>query len=122
MLIDSPPVGLIGLSADSRALLDTMRYISAKDLELLDHLRGWKEKVNSPVKMFWNADSTLDASSADVSMNDNPFSAKTNIDFCKENSRDPRVKTFRITNMQKPLLPLLVRREGVSNRSCYQPT
>lgn len=30
---------------------------------------------HSPVRMFWKADSTLDASKADVSMNDRPFSA-----------------------------------------------
>ena len=29
----------------------------------------------SPVRMFWKADSTFDASSAEVSMNDSPFSA-----------------------------------------------
>jgi hypothetical protein len=28
-----------------------------------------------PVRIVWNADSTFEASSADVSMNDSPFSA-----------------------------------------------
>lgn len=30
---------------------------------------------NVPVRMVWKADSTFDASSADVSINDRPFSA-----------------------------------------------
>lgn len=45
--------------------------------------------------MFWKADSTLDASSADVSMNDNPFSAKTNERHLLRRILDPRVKTIK---------------------------
>lgn len=34
-----------------------------------------EEHEHAPVRMVWKADSTFDASSADVSMNDSPFSA-----------------------------------------------
>lgn len=35
-----------------------------------------KRENNAPVRMVWNALSTFEASSADVSINDSPFSAK----------------------------------------------
>jgi hypothetical protein len=36
---------------------------------------GLCERIYSPERMVWNAPSTFEASSAEVSMNDNPFSA-----------------------------------------------
>lgn len=51
----SPEEGLIGSPDDSSDLLDTIRKMS--------------------VKIVWNADSTFDASNADVSINESPFSA-----------------------------------------------
>jgi len=46
------------------------------------------------VRMFWNANSTLDASKADVSINDNEFSAVT-----------ISIRGRKERYMQKPLLP-----------------
>lgn len=39
------------------------------------HAREKSRMHDAPVKMFWNADSTLLASSAEVSMKESPFSA-----------------------------------------------
>ena len=37
-----------------------------------------------PVRMFWKACSTLDASSADVSINARPFFSKGGLEECKQ--------------------------------------
>lgn len=57
----------------SRALLDTIRYISGKGgiLVTCDFIPGNKE---IPVRMFWKASSTLLASRAEVSIKDRLFS------------------------------------------------
>jgi hypothetical protein len=34
------------------------------------------DRGNAPVRIVWKADSTFEASSAEVSMNDSPFSAE----------------------------------------------
>ena len=69
-----------------------------------------------PVRIVWKAASTFEASSADVSMNDKPFSAITSC------FRLISPNENRGTHWRKPLPHQLARRAGASNRSCYQPT
>jgi len=48
------------------------RYLNGATSELKKNAR---RANNGPVRMVWNALSTFEASSADVSINDSPFSA-----------------------------------------------
>ena len=96
----SPEEGLIGFPDDSSDLLDTIRKMS--------------------VKIVWNADSTFDASNADVSINESPFSA------LRDGGRVQRFRQFGETVDSREegahlrrLWPLRsVQRAGASNRSC----
>lgn len=73
----SPVGGLMGSASCASDLLETIRYMSGRhqvDKYIVDN----KSDVyygNLPLRIVWNADSTFEASSAEVSMNDNPFSA-----------------------------------------------
>lgn len=70
---------------------------------------------NAPVRMVWKADSTLDASKAEVSMNDRPFSATPACQLLRLPWR-----TVTKTHWQSPWPRRWGRREDASNRSCFR--
>lgn len=83
-----------------------------------------------PVKMFWNASSTLLASRADVSMNERWFSPVHKVNawislhvFLAPHRTAPQ-RTCRAggqTHSQTPWPPLLAQPVDAANRSCYPP-
>lgn len=69
-----------------------------------------------PVRIVWKAPSTLEASSAEVSMNDNPFSATMR----QKVKQWPRLEHVLVAYWRMPLPHLWEPPVGASNRSCFQ--
>jgi hypothetical protein len=55
--------------------LDPKLFARQYDRFLTTSTKAIREGGVIPVRIFWNANSTFEASNADVSINDNPFSA-----------------------------------------------